>query len=109
MFVAVMIGRGQFVVDLESGRKRRQGQKDAHQGQGEAPSDHQARNSGEETGHRILELIKELQPCQSIAALGTRTEQMCRTSASTNPLSCAAFGHPTDRHRLDSSTYFAVR
>jgi len=47
MFVAVMIGRGQFVMDLESDRKRRQGQKDAHQGQGETPSDHQAGSSGE--------------------------------------------------------------
>jgi hypothetical protein len=65
MFVAVMIGRGQFVVDLESGRKRRQGQEDAHQGQGKAPSDHQARNSGEETGHIIFKLVKELQPCQA--------------------------------------------
>ncbi len=47
MFVAVMIGRGQFVVNIESSRKRRQGQKDAHQGQGKAPSDHQAGSSGE--------------------------------------------------------------
>lgn len=47
MFVAVMIGRGQFMVDLKRGRKRRQGQKDTHQGQGKAPSDHQAGSSGE--------------------------------------------------------------